>query len=111
MPPFVFGGGATVVFPKELDEAGHVSESRSSRSPLHALSLAQKGSAIEHPPFQNVFVEGGVIILPKAAGDVFAAVKELLGEEWLNNELFRLGTSRLANLCLSEITGESVKFF
>jgi deoxyribose-phosphate aldolase len=29
----------------------------------------------------------------------------------LNNELFRLGTSRLANLCLSEIVGEEVKFF
>ena len=38
-------------------------------------------------------------------------IKELLGEEWLTNELFRLGTSRLANLCLSEIVGEEVKFF
>ena len=41
----------------------------------------------------------------------YTIVKELLGEEWLTNELFRLGTSRLANLCLSEITGEEVKFF
>ena len=41
----------------------------------------------------------------------YTIVKELLGEEWLNNELFRLGTSRLANLCLSEIVGEEVKFF
>ena len=41
----------------------------------------------------------------------YTIVKELLGEEWLNNELFRLGTSRLANLCLSEIVGEDVKFF
>ena len=41
----------------------------------------------------------------------YTIVKELLGEEWLTNELFRLGTSRLANLCLSEIVGEDVKFF
>ena len=41
----------------------------------------------------------------------YTIVKEILGEEWLTNELFRLGTSRLANLCLSEILGEDVKFF
>ena len=41
----------------------------------------------------------------------YTIVKELLGEEWLTNEYFRLGTSRLANLCLSEILGEEVKFF
>ena len=41
----------------------------------------------------------------------YTIVKEVLGEEWLNNGLFRLGTSRLANLCLSEIVGEEVKFF
>lgn len=34
----------------------------------------------------------------------YTIVKELLGEEWLNNELFRLGTSRLANLLLDEIS-------
>lgn len=33
----------------------------------------------------------------------YTIVKELLGEEWLTNELFRLGTSRLANLLLSEL--------
>ena len=41
----------------------------------------------------------------------YTIVKEVLGEEWLNNHLFRLGTSRLANLLLSEIVGETVKFF
>lgn len=40
----------------------------------------------------------------------YTIVKELLGEEWLNNELFRLGTSRLANELLSDIKGET-KFF
>ena len=41
----------------------------------------------------------------------YTIVKEVLGKEWLNNELFRIGTSRLANLLLSEIIGEEVKFF
>lgn len=41
----------------------------------------------------------------------YTIVKEVLGEEWLTNKLFRLGTSRLANLLLSEITGEETKSF
>ena len=41
----------------------------------------------------------------------YTIVKEVLGKEWLNNELFRVGTSRIANLLLSEIVGEEVKFF
>lgn len=41
----------------------------------------------------------------------YTIVKEILGEEWLNNSLFRIGTSRLANLLLSEIKGESISFF
>lgn len=41
----------------------------------------------------------------------YTIVKEILGEEWLNNKLFRLGTSRLANLLLSDILGKETKFF
>ena len=41
----------------------------------------------------------------------YTIVKEILGEKWLTNELFRLGTSRLANLLLSELTGVETKFF
>lgn len=41
----------------------------------------------------------------------YTIVKEVLGKEWLSNELLRLGTSRLANLLLSEIKGEELKFF
>lgn len=41
----------------------------------------------------------------------YTIVKEVLGEKWLTNEWFRLGTSRLANLLLSEILGEDIKFF
>ena len=41
----------------------------------------------------------------------YTIVKEVLGEKWLTNKYLRLGTSRLANLLLSEVTGEEVKFF
>ena len=41
----------------------------------------------------------------------YTIVKEVLGEKWLTNKWFRLGTSRLANMLLSEIKGEQIKFF
>lgn len=41
----------------------------------------------------------------------YTIVKEVLGEEWLTNQWFRLGTSRLANLLLSDILGEETRFF
>jgi len=41
----------------------------------------------------------------------YTIVKEVLGPEWLTNRWFRLGTSRLANLLLSEVKGEETKFF
>ena len=41
----------------------------------------------------------------------YTIVKEVLGEKWLTNKLFRLGTSRLANMLLSEVVGKEVKFY
>ena len=41
----------------------------------------------------------------------YTIVKEVLGEKWLTNQWLRLGTSRLANLLLSEVVGEEVKFY
>ena len=41
----------------------------------------------------------------------YTIVKEVLGEKWLTNKYLRLGTSKLANLLLSEIEGEEIKFF
>lgn len=41
----------------------------------------------------------------------YTIVKEVLGEKWLTNKWFRLGTSRLANQLLSEVTGQETKFF
>ena len=56
----------------------------------------------------------------KAAGGVrtaedalhyYAVVKEVLGDEWLNRDLFRIGASSLANALLSEMEGKEIKFF
>ena len=41
----------------------------------------------------------------------YTIVKEVLGEKWLTNKWFRLGTSRLANQLLSEVIGQETKFF
>lgn len=57
------------------------------------------------------FKPAGGINTVKDALTYYTIVKEILGEEWLTNKLFRLGTSRLANLLLSEIIGEETKFF
>lgn len=62
----------------------------------------------------------GIMIGFKAAGGVattedavkyYTVIKEVLGEEWLNNEYFRLGASRLANNLLGDILGKEIKFF
>ena len=69
---------------------------------------------------KEYFLETGRKVGFKPAGGIntvedaltyYTIVKGVLGKEWLNNELFRLGTSRLANLLLSDITGEETKFF
>lgn len=56
----------------------------------------------------------------KAAGGVrtaedaalyYTIVKEILGEEWISTDLFRIGASSAANNIISSIVGEPVKFF
>ena len=41
----------------------------------------------------------------------YTIVKEVLGEKWLTNQWFRMGTSRLTNLLLCEILSKETKFF
>jgi deoxyribose-phosphate aldolase len=53
---------------------------------------------------------GGVATTAEAV-QYYTIIKEVLGEEWLTNEYFRIGASRLANNLLSSILGEEVKFF
>ena len=41
----------------------------------------------------------------------YTIVQQVLGKQWLTNKWFRMGTSRLTNLLLSEILGKETKFF
>lgn len=41
----------------------------------------------------------------------YTLVKEILGNDWINNQSFRFGASRLANNLLTSIMGEEVKYF
>ena len=53
---------------------------------------------------------GGVSTTDEAVTH-YTIVKEILGQDWLNNLSFRFGASRLANNLLSSIKGETVKYF
>ena len=57
------------------------------------------------------FKPAGGIVTSEDALIYLSIVKEVLGDEWLNPKLFRLGASRLANNLLTDITGKEVKFF
>lgn len=69
---------------------------------------------------KEYYDQTGIVIGLKPAGGIntvmdavvlYTIVKEVLGEKWLTNELFRLGTSRLTNLLISEIKGKEIKYF
>lgn len=57
------------------------------------------------------FKAAGGVATTEDAVKYYTVIKEVLGEEWLTNEYFRLGASRLANHLLSDILGKETKFF
>ncbi len=57
------------------------------------------------------FKAAGGIRRAEEAVQYYAIVKEVLGDEWLNKDLFRIGASSLANNLLTAMTGEETKFF
>jgi deoxyribose-phosphate aldolase len=85
-----------------------------------AISATPEAAYVMCQAIKEYYEQTGIKKGFKAAGGIntvqdalkyYSIVKEILGEEWLDNSLFRLGTSRLANLLLSEIVGKEVKFF
>ena len=85
-----------------------------------AISATPEAALVMCEAIKEYYQETGRKVGFKAAGGIdtvkkalayYTIVKEVLGEEWLNNGLFRIGASRLANQLLSEITGEETKFF
>ena len=85
-----------------------------------AISATPEAAWVMCESIRDYYKETGRKVGFKAAGGIdtvkkalayYTIVKEVLGEEWLNNGLFRIGTSRLTNLLLADITGEEIKFF
>lgn len=84
------------------------------------ISATPEAAYVMCQAIKEYYEETGIQIGFKPAGGIntvmdavtyYTIVKEVLGEKWLTNKWFRLGTSRLANLLLSEIVGEEIKFF
>ncbi len=53
---------------------------------------------------------GGIVTTDDAVKH-YTLVKAILGNEWLNNSMFRFGASRLANNLLTSIEGKDVKYY
>lgn len=53
---------------------------------------------------------GGIKTVAEAV-EFYTVVREILGQEFIDKGLFRIGTSRLANLLVSDILGKDVKPF
>lgn len=84
------------------------------------ISATPEAAYVMCQAIKEYYDETGIQIGFKPAGGIntvmdaltyYTIVKEVLGEEWLTNKWFRMGTSRLANILLSDILGEETKFF
>ena len=84
------------------------------------ISATPEAAYVMCQAIKEYYEKTGIQIGFKPAGGIntvmdaiiyYTIVKEVLGEKWLTNKWFRIGTSRLANLLLSEINGEETKFF
>lgn len=84
------------------------------------VSATPEAAYVMCQAIKEYYDETGIQIGFKPAGGIntvmdaiiyYTIVKEVLGKKWLTNYYFRLGTSRLANLLLSEIVGKETKFF
>lgn len=84
------------------------------------ISATPEAAYIMCQAIKEYYEETGIQIGFKPAGGLntvsdaliyYTIVKEVLGEKWLTNKWLRLGTSRLANLLLSEVLGKETKFF
>ena len=84
------------------------------------VSATPEAAYVMCQAIKEYYEETGIQIGFKPAGGInsvrdavtyYTIVKEVLGEKWLTNKWLRLGTSRLANLLLSEILHEETKFF
>ena len=85
-----------------------------------AISATPDAALVMCEAIREYYKETGRKVGFKAAGGIntvkkalayYTIVKEVLGNEWLNNEWFRIGASSLANPLFTEITGQEIQLF
>ena len=85
-----------------------------------AVGATPEAAYVMCEAIKEYYDKTGILIGFKPAGGMktvddaltyYTIVKQVLGDKWLNNRLFRLGTSSLANLLLNDITGKDEKYF
>ena len=85
-----------------------------------SVSATPEAAFVMCKAISNFFAETGIKVGFKAAGGIvshtdaityYNIVNYCLGEEWLKKTLFRIGSSKLANNLLSEISGCSIDHF
>lgn len=84
------------------------------------VSATPEAAYVMCQAIKEYYDQTGIQIGLKPAGGIntvrdavtyYTIMKEVLGEKWLTNKWFRMGTSRLTNLLISELVGKEVKFF
>lgn len=84
------------------------------------VSATPEAAYVMCQAIKEYYDQTGIQIGLKPAGGIntvrdavtyYTIVKKVLGEKWLTNKWFRMGTSRLTNLLISELVGKEVKFF
>lgn len=81
-------------------------------SPEAAFVMTTAIKAFEEKSNKKIgFKPAGGISTTEEALKYYTIVKEVLGEEWLNNHLFRIGASRLANDLLVSLGYEGETYF
>jgi deoxyribose-phosphate aldolase len=85
-----------------------------------AVSATPETAFVMCRAISDFYFETGIKVGFKAAGGIVGPSDALaylqiarycLGEEWVNNKLFRIGASRLANNILAELSGTCIDYF
>ncbi len=85
-----------------------------------AVNATPEATYVMCQAIKDWYEKTGIKVGFKAAGGIsttqeavqhYTLVKHILGEEWLNNQSFRFGASRLANNLLTSILGSETKYF
>ena len=104
----------------ETGDLGSCANIKKASTGKEKVSATPEAAYVMCQAIKEYYDETGIMVGFKPAGGIntvmdaltyYTIVKEVLGEKWLTNYYFRLGTSRLANLLLSELEGRDVKFF